>query len=116
IATASGGGVLVGGEPGDGTRLTVYFPEPEARGPDLAKSASQPTPVAPAARILLLEDDAPLRRLMAAVLERAGHRVVPVADGRKALEEIARAESFDVLCSDAVVPLAPAGLVIDAFQ
>lgn len=34
-------------------------------------------------RILILEDDAPIRRLMAATLRRAGHEVVETKDGRE---------------------------------
>jgi two-component system cell cycle sensor histidine kinase/response regulator CckA len=117
IASASGGGVLVGGEPGQGARLTVYFPEPATQAVVArAPMAVVAPPRATASRILLLEDDTSVRRLMTTVLERAGHQVVAVGDGRKALEEIARrGEHFDLLCSDAVVPQVPAGRVIDAF-
>lgn len=37
-------------------------------------------------RILILEDDAPIRRLMAATLRRAGHEVVETKDGRETVE------------------------------
>ncbi|MEX2579507.1 MAG: response regulator [Verrucomicrobiales bacterium] len=37
-------------------------------------------------RILILEDDAPIRRLMAATLRRAGHEVVETKDGRETIE------------------------------
>lgn len=36
-------------------------------------------------RILILEDDAPIRRLMAATLRRAGHEVVETKDGRETI-------------------------------
>ncbi|MEM7603443.1 MAG: ATP-binding protein, partial [Verrucomicrobiota bacterium] len=58
-------------------------------------------------RILILEDDDPIRRLMAATLRRAGHEVVETKDGndtisvyREALEEGAR---FHLLICDLTI-------------
>ncbi|MEM6915841.1 MAG: ATP-binding protein, partial [Verrucomicrobiota bacterium] len=58
-------------------------------------------------RILILEDDDPIRRLMAATLRRAGHEVVETTDGndtiaayREALEEEAR---FHLLICDLTI-------------
>lgn len=58
-------------------------------------------------RILILEDDAPIRRLMAATLRRAGHEVVETRDGndtisvyREAMDEGAR---FHLLICDLTI-------------
>jgi signal transduction histidine kinase/ActR/RegA family two-component response regulator len=118
IATDSGGGVALESELGRGTKFTVYLPEAEA-----AVSQSLP-PLVPwarvrsgPARILLLEDDASVRQLIYALLSRDGHKVVAAPDGRHALEEIAKPGArFDLLCTDAVVPLDPARHVIEAFE
>jgi CheY-like chemotaxis protein len=63
---------------------------------------------APAGRdaaILLVEDDASVRRLLAILLESAGYRVTSAADGAEALEIVAASpRRFDLLLSDYVMP------------
>jgi adenylate cyclase len=60
--------------------------------------------VAPAeAYVLVVDDDSVNRLLLARSLEREGHRFATAEDGRRALE-ILRAESFDVVLLDVVMP------------
>lgn len=58
-------------------------------------------------RILILEDDAPIRRLMAATLRRAGHEVVETKDGRETLavyaEAMEKGERFHLLICDLTI-------------
>jgi len=58
-------------------------------------------------RILILEDDAPIRRLMAATLRRAGHEVVETKDGRETVavyeEALKRGAPFHLLISDLTI-------------
>ncbi len=58
-------------------------------------------------RILILEDDAPIRRLMAATLRRAGHEVVETKDGRETIEQyidaMRRGERFHLLICDLTI-------------
>ncbi|MFC5182520.1 response regulator transcription factor [Actinomadura harenae] len=56
-----------------------------------------------AARILLAEDDPKQARLIRVYLEREGHRVTAVGDGRQALEQ-ARALRPDLLILDVMMP------------
>ncbi|WP_051467768.1 response regulator [Actinomadura oligospora] len=56
-----------------------------------------------AARILLAEDDPKQARLIQVYLEREGHRVTAVGDGRQALEQ-ARALRPDLLVLDVMMP------------
>jgi CheY-like chemotaxis protein len=51
---------------------------------------------------------------MQAILEKAGHTVVAVADGHRAVEAIGK-NAFDLLCTDAVMPGEPVRQVVDAF-
>jgi CheY-like chemotaxis protein len=53
--------------------------------------------------ILVVEDDAALRRLFEQMLVRDGHEVTMAADGAKALKLIERA-SFDVVITDLIMP------------
>ena len=54
-------------------------------------------------RVLLLDDDPAMQRLIATVLRRAGLRVDIVSAGSQALEKIARAD-YDVLLLDLMTP------------
>ena len=58
------------------------------------------------ARILIAEDDEPVRRFVKRALEMDGHQVEAEADGAAALERVAEEEgSFDLLLSDIRMPL-----------
>lgn len=62
-------------------------------------------------RILLAEDDDPVRDMLRAALERDGFEVVAVTGVREALSRIA-AEDFDVLLSDLHMPHAGDGFTV----
>src|SRR5882762_607308 len=54
-------------------------------------------------RVLLAEDDRALRRFLEVVLERAGYKVIPAADGLEAMK-IALSEKVDIVVTDAMMP------------
>ena len=54
-------------------------------------------------RVLLVEDEEPLRRVSARVLDAEGFDVVQACDGREALAQLERGE-FDVVVSDVMMP------------
>ena len=54
-------------------------------------------------RILVAEDDAAIRQLVAALLRRSSHNVTTVRDGREALDALA-ADPFDVVVLDLMMP------------
>ena len=56
------------------------------------------------ARILIAEDEEPLRMLTARALTDAGHEVVTAVDGADALDIVTR-EGFDLLLTDIRMPL-----------
>jgi hypothetical protein len=58
---------------------------------------------APAARILVADDEAGVRRFLRAVLEEGGYEVVEAADGKQALQE-ALAGRVDLVITDLVMP------------
>jgi CheY-like chemotaxis protein len=55
------------------------------------------------AHILVIDDDAVLRRVITLALERAGHTVLLCENGRKAIDYLARAHA-DLLITDIVMP------------
>jgi CheY-like chemotaxis protein len=58
------------------------------------------------ARILIAEDEEPVRSLVARALSDQGHEVVAVGDGAEALERLARDRgAFDLLLTDIKMPI-----------
>jgi signal transduction histidine kinase/ActR/RegA family two-component response regulator len=118
IAKAAGGGVLLESESGAGTTFHVYFPARPMGAPQAPKRVAAPSSASRRpARILLLEDNEPVRRLVRDLLVGRGDEVLAVKNGDEALEALRGARTpFDLLCTDAVVPNAPAREVIAAFE
>jgi CheY-like chemotaxis protein len=54
-------------------------------------------------RLLLAEDDPPLRRLLQVILERAGYEVIQAVDGLEAMT-IVLSKPIDVVITDAMMP------------
>jgi CheY-like chemotaxis protein len=55
------------------------------------------------ARILVIDDDGPIRDVFATILRKAGYEVVTAGDGREAFRN-SRPESFDVVVTDISMP------------
>jgi signal transduction histidine kinase len=102
IVTQHGGMVNVYSEVGVGTSFKVYLP-----AYDRSASAVGNKLVGAVAhggeRILVAEDDANVRRVITRILERAGYKVVAVADGEAAVAE-ARQSKFDLIMLDTIMP------------
>ncbi|HET9752845.1 MAG TPA: response regulator, partial [Myxococcales bacterium] len=52
------------------------------------------------ARILVVDDDAASRALMAEILAEDGHQIVTCSDGAEAVQRIEREGEFDAVVSD----------------
>ncbi|MEZ4247771.1 MAG: response regulator [Polyangiales bacterium] len=85
-------------KPGDGTTIEVLFPL--ASGDEEACGPAAPRPLS---RVLLVDDEAAVRRGLAEPLRRAGLEVVEACDGAEALDTFAP-NDFDVLVSDVHMP------------
>ena len=105
ILRQSGGHVSVASRAGEGTVFRLWFPCQD--GAPTPEPAPPPAPPAPAGtrRILLVEDEAPIRRLAARILTEAGFEVTALEDAEAALEHLADgAEAPDLLISDVSMP------------
>jgi signal transduction histidine kinase/ActR/RegA family two-component response regulator len=104
IVKQSGGSILLYSEPRLGTTFKIYFPE-ETRDAFVASPAPSSTSLRGSETILLVEDDAVVRPLIAEILELYGYAVVPAAGGEEAIEIVKhQAGSIDLLLSDIVMP------------
>ncbi len=102
IVKQSGGSVTCESQPGAGSSFHLSFPlvaeAPAAVEPPL------PRDVRGSERVLVVEDQAALRRLMVVSLERAGYQVDNAANGDEALALVRSGTHFDVLVTDLVMP------------
>lgn len=108
FARQSGGALLLESTPNQGTTVSLMLPEPSR--PE-AQPLPEASPPAPPLDILLVEDDSSVRTVAAAVLERLGALVVPVASAEQALAMLEAGMNFDLLFSDIVL-----GAGIDGFE
>ncbi|HKS07841.1 MAG TPA: ATP-binding protein [Gemmatimonadaceae bacterium] len=105
IIEQSGGAIYAESEPGRGTVFTVLLPRADE------PTHPRKTPVHTAAigargeRVLLVEDEEPVRALARRVLERAGYVVALAKNGREALGLVqAEPKGFALIVSDVVMP------------
>jgi two-component system cell cycle sensor histidine kinase/response regulator CckA len=101
IVARAGGTLDLTSAPGEGTTVAVHLPHAEAPG-----SAARVASVAREnAALLLVDDDALVRRSTRRLLERAGWQVAEAANGHDALQRVtADRGAFDVVLSDVRMP------------
>jgi PAS domain S-box-containing protein len=100
IVGEHGGTVQVESRAGAGATFTIWLPP--ASGPQSAPSPSVEERKR-ALRILVVDDEEPIRRAVRRFLERRGHTIEIAADGAEALELIAT-HTFDVILTDLRMP------------
>jgi hypothetical protein len=105
IVKQSGGHIELQSALNRGTTFSVYLPqvmglpvEPKTGGQAVAE-------IGEAATILVVEDDASVRKLVAGILRRAGHTVLAASGGEEALELVASHwEPIQLAILDVVMP------------
>jgi CheY-like chemotaxis protein len=104
VAHQAGGMVRVLGEQGDGATFEVVLPAGEALEDErLETPADAATPAR--GRLLLVEDEPAVRRLVTRMLERHGYDVRVAEDGEAALALATESGAdFDLLITDVVMP------------
>src|SRR5690606_33823322 len=106
IVTQSGGHVQLQSEPANGSVFTIFLPREhdgvsgEVEDEDVASFATTTS-----ARILVVEDDPTVRKLVTGILQRSGHQVLAAADGESALSLLAdTTEPVQLAIMDVVMP------------
>jgi len=98
----SRGGIEVHSELGMGTEFRLLFPRFDAAAQEAGRTSTQGPPGG-SETILLVEDEAVVRNVARAILERLGYRVIACADARDALAAL-ELETIDLLLTDVVMP------------
>lgn len=104
IATQQGGHVDVSSQVGEGTTFRVLLPAAE-RTEDATPHAVEPRKSRGGTeKVLLVEDEPPVRNLTARILRAGGYEVVEAADGEEALRLEGGEERIDLMLTDLVMP------------
>jgi len=101
IITEAGGTVELDSEPGAGTTVTIFLPAAEG---EVDRHEDAPAPadrVAAAARVIVVEDQDPVRRQAVRLLRAHGYEVFEAAGAEEALADW---PAVDVLVTDVVMP------------
>jgi signal transduction histidine kinase len=101
FAKQSGGHLSIYSEVGVGTTIRLYLPRAR-NGDDNDAAVAEPgaLPATGAEAILLVDDNAPLRRVTQRRLASLGYRTVDVEDGAAALALLDAGQRFDLLFTD----------------
>jgi PAS domain S-box-containing protein len=103
-----GGGIAVRSAPNEGSCISLYLPRADGASAVDATSALQDvagTTPGHRARILLVDDDADVRAIAAALLTDAGYDVVEASTGASALDMLERADdTIGLVLADIAMP------------
>ena len=99
----SDGHVSIYSEEGHGTTIRLYLPRVSGVAEAAGAPAAEASPVG-SERILLVEDDAGVRAIVAGHLRQLGYDVEEAADGHQGLARLAESAPFQLLLSDVVMP------------
>ncbi|MFM9927574.1 PAS domain S-box protein [Variovorax sp. H27-G14] len=102
----SKGAIAIQSQPGAGTTVTLYLPQVQVQdqnraAPPAVENERADAPVPPGLRVMLVEDDAEVRKVVHTFLVTLGCTVETAANGEQALASLrAGATPFDLLLSD----------------
>lgn len=97
------GAVQIDSAPGEGTTFEVFLPASDARVE--ARPDPERTPMAPAGRVLVVDDEPGLRKLVARVMGSAGWWVDQAEDGEEGVERVlAEDGGYDLVVLDLTMP------------
>ena len=106
IIRQSGGAIRIISQPERGTTARIYLPSTQAGVPARVENASAPAgPLTGVEAILVVEDEARVRKLIVDVLTARGYRVLEATRGEDALRTArAHAGAIDLAVVDVVMP------------
>jgi PAS domain S-box-containing protein len=100
----SGGHITVYSEPDKGTTFRLYLPRLLETRTALDERQDETAPLGGSETVLVVEDNAGLRRIVVRQLSEAGYRVLEAADAEAAMTIIESPELIHLLLTDIVMP------------
>lgn len=96
--------------PGEGATFRIYLPahpddEPAMEATPSSAASREPQDLTGAGRILIVEDEDPVRTFVVATLTDCGYEVSEAEDGEEALEILEEDDQFDLIISDVMMPV-----------
>jgi two-component system, cell cycle sensor histidine kinase and response regulator CckA len=105
IAGKHGGIVLASSRPGRGARFEIYLPGRPATAAVTVPNRSESPPSDKKLRVLCVDDEPAVLRVLAQVLERAGHEVTTAASPHDALRKVqTHPGASDLVITDQSMP------------
>jgi two-component system, cell cycle sensor histidine kinase and response regulator CckA len=105
IIRQSGGAIQVISELGSGTTARIYLPLAQSEAPQRASEAERPAPTRGVETILVVEDEARVRKLVVGVLASRGYTVLEAMRGEEALRLLRSHKGrVDLAVVDVVMP------------
>jgi PAS domain S-box-containing protein len=105
IIKQSGGNIWVYSEPGKGTTFKIYLPRTEEQREATDAGTTPKRPPTGSEAILVVEDDAEVRRLTCTLLQRAGYRILEAKDVHHAIDLVQQyKDAISLVLSDLVMP------------
>jgi CheY-like chemotaxis protein len=114
IVRDHGGWIEVYSQPDEGAKFTVYFPSVE--GLAAVSEEATETRAGGGERILLVEDEASVRRVVRAILRHGGYDVVEASDGEEALRHVREQGTFALVLLDLSMPTMSGGEVLQRLR
>ncbi|WP_198971781.1 PAS domain S-box protein [Xylophilus sp. ASV27] len=100
FARQSRGALTIDSAPGAGTTVALYIPQPLAAAEAGPQDAPASDAVPPGLQVLLVEDDAEVRKVVQAFLAALGCRIATAANAEQALAALGGGQPFDLLLTD----------------
>jgi PAS domain S-box-containing protein len=105
IMKSHGGFVQVESDPGRGSKFHLFFPAFPEPAPAFAHDEGPAPARGEGEAILLIDDEPVVRETLQLLLERAGYRVIPAADGTSGVQEFERHPGgISLVISDMMLP------------
>ncbi len=101
----SGGHIEIESREGAGTSVALFLPRATSDAVEIpAEPIGEEIPQGRGEHILLIEDDAKVREVIATTLAGLGYRVVDGGDGKQALDKLSEDEAIKLIIADIVLP------------
>src|SRR5436190_18638087 len=106
IVKSHDGFLNVYSEVGKGTRFTIYFPVAPGEAGEISSSDETTLPAGNGELILVVDDEAMIREIARATLERFGYKVATAKNGKEALDILSGGETtVSIVITDLAMPV-----------